>query len=91
MPNHLQDCGTYGAYQRHIKHGEEPDQECREARNAYMRERRAKNPSVLRKQRDRDRVRLRALIRLSKAHLLEYRQLLAEETARDIQERRSKA
>lgn len=39
-PRPLQPCGTYGAYQRHLAAGERPCHDCREAFNAYHRERR---------------------------------------------------
>lgn len=38
------ECGTYAAYQRHIRRGEEPDDACRAAQREYQREYRAKTP-----------------------------------------------
>jgi hypothetical protein len=38
------ECGTYGAYQRHRAAGEQPCQPCLDAMNAYNRERRANMP-----------------------------------------------
>lgn len=37
MPRVLQPCGTYGAFQRHVRRGEECDP-CRLAMNTYKRE-----------------------------------------------------
>lgn len=41
-PTPLQPCGTDAGYQRHLKHGEQACQPCRDARNAAQRKRRTK-------------------------------------------------
>lgn len=41
-PRHRNKCGTISGYRQHANHGEEQCEECREAYNAYCRERRAK-------------------------------------------------
>ena len=40
MARPLAPCGTYGAYQRHLKRREEVDQACRDAARAYVAARR---------------------------------------------------
>lgn len=40
MPKPLSPCGTIGAYQRHLKAGQEACAACKEARAAYTRDRR---------------------------------------------------
>lgn len=40
----LSPCGTYGAYQRHVKRGEKPCAPCTEAHRVYMDEWHLKNP-----------------------------------------------
>jgi hypothetical protein len=42
LPPALKPCGTYPAYIRHIRNGEEPDPECMEALRAYSRARNAR-------------------------------------------------
>jgi hypothetical protein len=37
-PRQPQPCGTYAAFQRHKRHGEEPCVACREAYNAHQRD-----------------------------------------------------
>lgn len=37
-------CGTRSAYQRHRRHGEEPDEACRQANTAYHRRLRCSEP-----------------------------------------------
>jgi len=39
MLNELKPCGTTAAYQRHLRAGEEPCDQCRQARSAYTRAR----------------------------------------------------
>lgn len=36
-PRQLQPCGTTAAYARHIRHGETPDQACKDAHAAWQR------------------------------------------------------
>jgi hypothetical protein len=36
-PRELAPCGTYAAWMRHRRHGEEPCESCREAYNAHQR------------------------------------------------------
>lgn len=38
-PRYVQPCGTNAAYQRHLQHGEQPCEPCREAHKAILRER----------------------------------------------------
>jgi hypothetical protein len=76
--------GTYGGFQSlHRNRGEESCDACREARNAYMRERRKSNPQILRVQKERERVRNRALSRLARIYPDAYRALLSEEYRRE--------
>jgi len=74
------ECGTYAAYQRHIKRGERPDTKCRKAAAEYSRRRR-QNPEVRRRQVAQDTARTRALSRLAKMHPAQYRVLYEEEWA----------
>lgn len=73
--------GTYSGYQLHNRKGERPCDPCREARNAYCRERR-KDPAVVERETADRNARYRALSRLAVEFPARYRQLLAEERAR---------
>lgn len=73
--------GTYGGYQQHLKRGVQPCEECREARNTYVRSYR-ENPARRARERTLEAARTRALARLARAHSAEYRRLYEEEKNR---------
>lgn len=80
--------GTYKGYQWELKHGLETCRECRDARNKYMRDRRAlgKRDHIVGAKR-----RLRAQSELVRRHRAEYEEILAGiswlETTASIQPR----
>lgn len=74
----IADCGTYAGAQAHRRSGEKPCDECREARNAYMRERR-KKPGVSAAEKRDNAARSRAVWRLAALHSDEFQNLYREE------------
>lgn len=78
----LQPCGTYAAYQRHVKAGESPCVGCRQAsaeyRRTYRERRMPGDGRAVRRQYARD----RALRRLAARHHAELDTLVAEELRR---------
>ena len=72
-------CGTYGGYQQHSRNGSPVCDECRIARNAYMKAFRATNPSVVSKGAELAKMRLRALNRLASRHAEEFAEMYAAE------------
>ncbi len=78
----LQPCGTYAAYQRHIKRGEESCADCRAANSEYVKQHRALSPGAREKNLHRMGARGRALTRLRAMHPGEYRALYTEEMGR---------
>jgi hypothetical protein len=83
-PRDLAPCGTYGAYQRHARCGEPVDDECRRARNEYMRSLRAARPSVTAHSQKRSRQRAEALALLATRHPEEYAEILGGILLRDL-------
>ncbi len=75
----LQPCGTTGAYQRHIRSGEETCPECREASAEYHRQRFANSPKLKERQRKVVAARTRATKRLTHMHPVDFRALYNEE------------
>lgn len=71
-------CGTYGAYQRHMKNGEEACEPCRIARNAYMANRRT-DPAIRAKELRKAYARDRALARLARDFPAIYQRYYSEE------------
>ena len=69
MARQLAPCGTRSAYNRHLRHHEEPCEACKAANTAY-----AKPGNAARQ---------RAWQRLARRYPQEYRALLAEEQAKD--------
>ena len=82
MARQVQPHGTTAAYMRHRNAKQKPCDACREAWNAYQRDRRM-DPDVRMATRESERVsrvaRYRALSRLAEQHPGEYRALLTEE------------
>ncbi len=78
----LQPCGTYAAYQRHRKHGEEPCADCRAANTEYSVQYRRNSPGEREKNLNRMNARSRALVRLKAMHPGQYRALYTEEMGR---------
>jgi hypothetical protein len=78
----VEGCGTYAAYQRHIRRREPIDQSCRDANAAYMREYRAGNHGVYRREAAAMAARHRAQARLAAAHPREFSRLLLDEQMR---------
>ena len=74
----LQPCGTYGAYQRHLRLNEEPCDPCRKASNAYQRDLRRRNPAVLANSRFLVATRNRAMQQLADKHQREFLEILSE-------------
>ncbi len=74
-------CGTYAAYQRHRKRGEQPCDPCKQANTAYARDRRTRS-EVRRDDALAGAARRRAYRRLADAHPAEFRRLYVEETIR---------
>jgi cytidine deaminase len=72
MINH----GTRGGYYAHRRHSEPPCDACREAINEYVREYRAKNG--LARNREREKIRRKALAALRDAHRDEYDRLVEQ-------------
>lgn len=83
MSRPLAPCGTYGAYQRHLRRGETPCEECKGACAEYFREYR-KNPQNLARNRAYNAARAHALEALARNHYQEFLELLAVERARVI-------
>lgn len=79
--------GTYAGAQVHQRLGIPTCIACATARAEYMAAYRAANPVKKRDQRNRTRVRNRALARLAKRYPTEFNQLLMEEMKRDKRER----
>jgi hypothetical protein len=75
-------CGTYGAYQRHRKAGEEPCQPCRDANAQYTREFRRSRPELYARELASKYARWRALERLAREHPKRFATLLNEERAK---------
>jgi len=67
------DCGTYAAVQRHQRYGTPVCGPCRVARNAYMKNLRAKSKKHLESARDYDQARRE----LARRHHDEYKEILA--------------
>jgi len=74
----LQPCGTPAAYRRHLYHGEEPCQQCRDAHNDRTRE----HGGI----RIRNRARQRAYIRLASIYTEAFEVMLEEEYAKALAE-----
>lgn len=77
--------GTTKGYGRHVRRGERPCDSCREAMNAYNRERRRKwesNPNTKAADRARRKAKARAWAALAKRHPEEYQALLLVELGR---------
>lgn len=81
--------GTIKGYGRHIRRGERPCDRCREAMNAYNRERRRNwenNPKTKSKDRERRKARARAWAALAKRYPAEFNAMMLQEMARVITE-----
>jgi hypothetical protein len=76
------DCGTYAAYQRHVKEDTKIDEACRVAKNVYAQELRERNPGLRARERRDAAARGRALTRLAREHPDEYSRLLEDERAK---------
>lgn len=76
----VQPCGTYAAYERHRRRGEQPDQDCVDAARTYSAARHQRNRHH---QRHEDAARRRAHRRLAAAHQTEFRALYLRELARN--------
>lgn len=74
--------GEYKGFLAHRRRKEPPCDECRQARNAYIRGLRRSVPRVMARQQRTAKVRFRALVRLAKLHPAEYNALFAEESER---------
>jgi hypothetical protein len=79
MINH----GTRGGYYAHRRISEPPCDECRAAINEYVREYRAKNGMA--RNREREKIRRRALAALRDAHRPEYERLVEQFTADELE------
>lgn len=83
MSKPLAPCGTYAAYQRHLRRAEPIDPECRKAQAVYQATWRAANP----KQRDRERAVTRAASRalwlLKADHPAEFAAYYAQQVAKE--------
>lgn len=75
MARELRPCGTVAAYVRHLRHGEEPCDDCRKANNDAQNS----NPRAKAYQR----ARIRALGHLALIYDATYRALLDEELAKE--------
>jgi hypothetical protein len=75
-------CGTYAGYQAHLAASDIVCDPCRIARNQYTRERLAKNPDEVAKDRRRSAAYKRALRRLSLEQDVRFRELYDEELTR---------
>lgn len=80
MINH----GTRGGYYAHRRISEPPCAECRAAINEYVREYRAKNG--LARNREREKIRRRALAALRDAHREEYEALVEQFEADELED-----
>jgi hypothetical protein len=78
----LQQCGTYGAYQRHRKRGETPCDADRQASATYMADLRQRRPEVVGRDQDRKAARDQAMRRFAEEYPARFRRLLVEELAR---------
>jgi hypothetical protein len=76
--------GTRGGYYAHRRQSEPPCDDCRKAINEYVREYRAKNG--LARNREREKIRRRALAALRDAHRGEYDRLVDEFTADSLED-----
>lgn len=74
-------CGTDGGYQRHRRAGEEPCDECREAKRRYMAEYRNRRPAYRERSIDALHVRREATKVLIERHRVEFDALLKELSA----------
>lgn len=72
--------GTYAGYQRHIRAGDTPCDECRTANTLYVRAWRARGGMA--STRAASNARARALARLARMHPSDYRALYLQEKAR---------
>lgn len=72
-------CGSYGGYQRHVKAGQVPCVECKDANRRYMAERRRQRPEEHAKAVAGLRATNRATKRLIDLHRDEWKALVAEE------------
>lgn len=79
MINH----GTRGGYYAHRRINDPPCEECRAAINEYVREYRARNG--LARNRERDRIRRKALAALRETHREEYERLIEQFEADDLE------
>lgn len=77
----LQPCGTYAAYQRHLRKGEETCDACRQANTVQARTLRT-DPAIKSEQNARSAARSRAAWRLTREYPERYRQLANEELAK---------
>ena len=68
MSGEVPPCGTYNAYQRHVKHNEPTDPACKEANRLYGIAYRSKNPQDRSRYNDYGKARARALERLAKRY-----------------------
>jgi len=75
MARQLQPCGTPAAYRRHLRHGEQPCDACRDAMRAYQKKWLDRTGYM--------RARNRALSRLAARRRGEFRRLLLEELAKE--------
>ena len=83
MPRRVAVCGTYGGWNRHIKHDEEPCGPCIEAQQAYAAGWRSRNPDKTARYQARRRAAYRALIALRQQHAGDYYKLYQEELAKE--------
>jgi hypothetical protein len=72
-------CGTYSAYQRHVRTGETPCEPCRAAAAVKQREYRQNNPDAYRRELDSRAARDRALERLAREYPHRFAELVADE------------
>lgn len=83
MARELRPCGTEAAYQRHLRHGEEPCEACDRAHAAYVRAAYHDNPARRAAKIAYSSARQRAMRRLAQRHHAEFRAILAEELEGD--------
>lgn len=76
------ECGTYGGYQRHNRHGEDACDPCKAANLAYTYEYLADHPEQYTAMKSRVKARNRALRRLGREYPARLSELLAEELIR---------
>jgi len=79
MINH----GTRGGYYAHRRQSEPPCDDCRAAINEYIREYRARNGMA--RNREREKIRRKAMAALREAHRVEYERLVAQFEADELE------